>query len=83
MFVLTLADKRVVEIADSSRGQIRDYVWSPRNNFLAFSMPNDNQFTSIYVWSAGDGKLHRITDEMFNSYNPASGSAGKLSLLHQ
>lgn len=71
LYVLTLADRKLAEIADSTRGQIRDYVWSPRGNFLAFSMVNANQFQSVFVWSAADGQLHRITDESFNSYNPA------------
>jgi len=71
LYVLTLADRKVVEIADSSRGQIRDYTWSPRGNFLAFTMANSNQFTSVNIWSATDGQLRRVTDESFNSYNPA------------
>ncbi len=70
VFVLTLADRKIAEIADSRRGQVRDYIWSPRGNFLAFTMPNENQFSSIYVWSAGDGQLRRVTDESVNSYNP-------------
>src|SRR4030095_1418142 len=28
--VVTLADRKMVEVADSPRGQIRDYTWSPR-----------------------------------------------------
>jgi len=71
LYILTLSDRRVVEIADSTRGQIRDFVWSPKGNFLAFSMANANQFSSIYIWGANDNQLHRVTDEFFNSYNPA------------
>jgi tricorn protease len=71
VYVLTLADRKLTEIADSPRGQIRDYVWSPRGNFLAFSMANANQFSSVYIWSAGDGQLRRLTDDFFNSYNPS------------
>ena len=71
LYVLTLSDRRVVEIADSTRGQIRDFVWSAKGNFLAFSMANANQFSSVYIWSSGDNQLHRVTDEAFNSYNPA------------
>ena len=26
---------------------------------------------SIYIWSAGDGQLRRVTDELFNAENPA------------
>jgi len=71
LYVLTLADKKVTEIADSSRGQIRDYVWSPRGNFLAFTMANTNQFAGVNIWSAADGQVRRVTEESFNSYNPA------------
>ncbi|MCM3872347.1 MAG: hypothetical protein ND895_16820, partial [Pyrinomonadaceae bacterium] len=70
--VVTLSDRKVIEIADSPRGQIRDYVWSPRGNYLAFSMAvSGSGFASVYVWNAADGKLNRLTDDMFNAYNPA------------
>jgi tricorn protease len=71
LYVLTLADKKIVEVTDTPRGQIRDYTWSPRGNFLAFSMVNQNQFSSVFIWSANDGQLRRVTDDYFNSYNPA------------
>jgi tricorn protease len=71
LYVLTLADRKIVEVTDSPRGQIRDYTWSPGGNFLAFTMANQNQFASVFVWSANDGQLRRVTDDYFNSYNPA------------
>ncbi len=71
LYILTLADRRVTEIADTPRGQIRDYTWSPRGNYVAFTMSNSNQLASVYVWSAGDNQVRRVTDEYFNSYNPA------------
>ena len=71
VYIVTVADKKLTEIADSRRGQIRDYAWSPRGNHLAFSMPNENGFNSIYIWSAGDGQLHKVTDELFNATGPA------------
>jgi tricorn protease len=72
VYVVTLADRKLIEIADSPHGQIRDYTWSPRGNYLAFSFDeNPNRFSSIYVWGATDGKLRKITDEMFNAYSPA------------
>ncbi|MEP6707971.1 MAG: PDZ domain-containing protein, partial [Pyrinomonadaceae bacterium] len=72
VYVVTLADRRIVEIADSPHGQIRDYTWSPRSNFLAFTMNDSPQrFSSIYIWSAADGTLRRLTDNMFNATSPA------------
>lgn len=71
LYVLTLADRKIVEIADSIRGQIRNYAWSPRGNYLAFTLPNENPFSSVYIWSAADNQRRRVTDEYFNSTNPA------------
>jgi tricorn protease len=72
VYVVTLADRKMIEIADAPHGQIRDYSWSPRGNYLAFSFDeNPNRFSAVYVWSAGDGKLRKITDDMFNAYSPA------------
>jgi tricorn protease len=70
LYVLTLADRKIVEIVNAHRGQIRDYTWSPRGNFLAFTMANPNLFASVNIWSAADGKLRRVTNESFNAYNP-------------
>ena len=70
--VVTLADRKMVEIADSPRGQIRDYTWSPRGTYLAFSMSvSGNGFSSVYIWNAADGKVTRVTEDMFNAYSPA------------
>jgi tricorn protease len=71
LYVLTVADKTLQEVASSERGQIRDYEWSPRGNFLAFSINDPNNFSVLYIWSGADGQVHRITDGMFNSQGPA------------
>ncbi|MDX6574635.1 MAG: tricorn protease [Blastocatellia bacterium] len=71
IWVVTLADRKMIEIVDSTRGQIRDYGWSPRGNYLAFSMPvSPNGNTSVYVWNAVDNKVRSVTDANFNSINP-------------
>ena len=77
VFVVTVADRTQREVARTTRGQIRDYTRSPRGNHLAFSMPDANGAGSIWIWSASDGRLRRVTDEMFNELNPAWDPAGQ------
>ena len=45
LYVVTVADHKVKEIAHDTKGGIFDYTWSPRGNFLAFSMNDANGFT--------------------------------------
>lgn len=71
LYVVTVADRRMVQVADERHGQVRDYVWSPRGGHLAFSLDADNDFGSIYIWSVKDEKLRKITDDQFNDFNPA------------
>ncbi len=71
LFVLTLADKSVVQVADEPRGQLQDYVWSPCGTHLAFSLSDPNETRSLYVWTVGDEKPRRITDETFDEAEPA------------
>src|SRR5437763_217697 len=77
IFVVTLADRKMTEIVDAPRNQIRDYTGSPRGNYVAFSMAtNGNGMSQIHIWSAADGKVHRVTDDMFNGLNPVWHSSG-------
>src|SRR2546423_1531990 len=77
VFVVTVADKKMTEIVKTPRNQIRDYVWSPRGNFLAFSMSTTgNGFSQVYVWSAADNQVRRVTEGTFNAFNPVWDSSG-------
>ena len=71
VFVLTVADKKLVEVADNKRGQVQDYRWSPKGNYLAFTLADDNQQSSVYIWSSKDNQLRRVTGETFSESNPA------------
>ena len=71
VFVLTLADKSLVQVADESRGQVRDYTWSPCGTHLAFSLSEPNETRSVFLWTVGQEKPRRITGEMFDESNPA------------
>ena len=62
-------------------GRISDYAWSPDGAHLAFSMEDRNGFDSLHLWSASDGKLRRLTDEMFNESSPGLGPGGQVPLL--
>ena len=73
LFVVRIADKNVTEVAhDRVGGRIGDYTWAPIGNTLAWSMTDDDETSSsVYVWQASDGKVHRVTASVFSEFNPS------------
>jgi len=76
VYVVTVATKQMQMVVDARNGQIRDYDWSPKGNFLAYSMRSPNQQLAIHIWNAADNKSTRVTPEMFNAYGPAFDPSG-------
>ena len=71
LYALTVADGKLEEIVHSTEGEITDYQWAPRGEYVAYTVPNPNGFGTIYIWSAADSKARRVTSEFFNSNSPA------------
>ncbi len=78
LYVVTVAGKKVVEIADDRFGGIADYAWSPDGGHLAFSMAEHTGVRVLHAWSVADGKVKRLTSEMYSSFGPAWDPEGNL-----
>lgn len=78
VYVVTVADRKVVQIADDAYGQVRDEAWSPDGQFLAFTLANGNGTRSLHVWSAAEEQVHRVTGELHTVASPAWDPEGKL-----
>jgi len=70
VWIVTVAEKKLEEIAHSKDGEVGDYDWSPGSGYLAFSMNDPNSFSALYVWSVGESKLRRVTSGRFNENSP-------------
>jgi len=71
IFVLTVATKQLQTIADAPNGQIRDYDWSPKGTYIAYSMQSPTDMSALYIWSSTDNKTTRVTPDTFASTSPA------------
>jgi tricorn protease len=69
LYVYTIATKQLQEVADARNGLIQNYGWSPKGNFVAYSMQNENNLSSVYIWSTAENKSYRVTPAMFNAGN--------------
>lgn len=76
LYVVTVATKKLDMIADGPNGQIRDYDWSPKGNFLAYTKQSSNRLASIYIWNSADNTSTRVTPEMFGSRSPSFDPSG-------
>ena len=76
VYALNVATKQVKMVADAANGLVFDYDWSPKGNFLAYSMQNRNGLSSLYIWSAAENKAYRVTSEMFDANSPAWDPSG-------
>lgn len=78
LYVVTVADRKVKEIADDRFGGLFDYAFSPDGAHLAFSMGEHTGMRVLHVWSAADGKVRKVTSELFSSFQPAWDPEGKV-----
>jgi len=70
VWVVSVADKKQVEVADDEYGRVFDYSWSPDGAWLAFSLGEENGNSSLWIWSAADGQKRKVTASLFNEYAP-------------
>ncbi|MEM7052655.1 MAG: S41 family peptidase [Acidobacteriota bacterium] len=77
LFVVTVEGRSMVEVAGDRTGTIGDFDWSPDSGYLAFSMGDQNELNSLWIWSREDGELRRVTSDRFNEWSPAWGAGGE------
>lgn len=69
VYVVTVATKQMQMIVDAPNGQINDYEFSPKGNFVSYSMTGHSGVQSVYIWSAEENKNYRVTPEMFQAHD--------------
>ncbi len=71
-------DTREVTLVDeASYWEITDYTWSPDGNWIAFTRPEDEGMSRIYLYSIEDDEKFPVTDKWYASSNPEFSECGK------
>jgi tricorn protease len=76
LYLVEVKSKKKKEIADEPDNFLFDYAWSPNGGHLAFTLTDPNGFHSLWIYSVADGKLRRITGELWNEFEPTWGPNG-------
>jgi tricorn protease len=70
LYVVTLEDKSIVEIADNEHGNRMDVAWSPCSGHIAYTLNEETDFRTIYIWSESDGESRKVTDAYADEFDP-------------
>ncbi len=78
-FYLDLKTKKTIEVdraeyenVDVSLDMkpIYDFNWSPDSRYIAYSKMDKDQVNKIYIYSLETGKIHYVSNGIFNDFNP-------------
>ena len=69
--------KQVTPVAKSDAFEIRDFVWSPDSQWLAFTQPEVRRFANIYLYGLAKKNQVQVTDGWFDVGSPEFSSDGK------
>ncbi|MGB9592033.1 MAG: protease, partial [Candidatus Kryptoniota bacterium] len=70
-------EKEIHDVDKDSVWEIRDYSWSPDSRFITYARHHKNGFTSIYIYSLDDRKIHEVTGGFTNDFDPIFDPSGK------
>jgi tricorn protease len=76
LYLIDLKSKKKKEIADEKDNFLFDYTWSPNGGFLTFTLSDPTGFNSIWIYGVKEGKLLRVTGELWNEFEPVWGPNG-------
>ena len=71
LWVLDFATKKQTKLASAGNGDFDDLAWSPDSRFLAYTAPDANTLTRIFLWEAATGRIEPVTSDRYDSVSPA------------
>jgi len=77
LYYVDIETKKVKQVFQSDRWEIRDFKWAPDSRWIAFVSLEPSGFVVVNLYSLETEKAVRVTDEFFNSYSPEFDRDGK------
>ncbi|GAB4327517.1 MAG: S41 family peptidase [Candidatus Zixiibacteriota bacterium] len=69
--------KTLTLVDTGTRGDIRDYEWSPDSRYITYSKNNDQSISQVWVYSLADGQTRAVTPGEYDDYAPTFDPKGK------
>jgi tricorn protease len=77
LWVFNVASKQQKKVAVCGEGDFDDVTWSPDGKWLAYTAPDKNQMTRIYLYSVESGAIAPVTTDRYDSVSPEWTPDGK------
>ena len=77
LWVYDIASKKNQRVAECGEGDFADVTWSPDGKWLAYTAPDRNQMTRLYLYSPEASRITPVTTDRYDSYSPAWSPDGK------
>ena len=76
---ITRVDKALYENVDVSVDikPIYDFAWSPDSRYIAYSKMDEDLVNKIYIYFLETGKIHCVSQGLFNDFGPVFSNDGK------
>jgi tricorn protease len=85
-YILDVASKKITEVDRAEYENvdvaldlkpISDFAWSPDSRFIAYSKMGANLVTNVYVFALESGRVHRVSDGLYNDFGPVFSADGE------
>lgn len=74
---IDIESKKVSLVDQAKTWEIRDYEWSPDSRWIAYTVPETRAVSKVWVYGLDSEEKYAVTDEWYNSGNPAFSDNGK------
>ncbi len=72
-----LATKKSKIVAESRNWEVRDAVWSPDSQWIAYSTQADNGMSRVYLYSLVKDSRHAVSEDRYAANTPCFSGDGK------
>ncbi|MBO0912424.1 MAG: PDZ domain-containing protein, partial [Acidobacteria bacterium] len=74
---IDINERKPVHVDHGDYAEITNYFWSPDSKWLTYDKQNENNNSSVYLYSVADSKSTAVTSAFHNSYNPKFDPEGR------
>ncbi len=79
--IVDVQSKAVTPVDQDKLTEIRQYVWAPDSKWVAYTRPDEEMLSKVYLYSLESQKRIEVTDGWYSSADPSFSDDGKYLLF--